>query len=161
MNRVTGVPIKVTGESVLYNIRFKFFTQVTILSFIHDPETESSDGWHVYLLGENVVGVDPHAGGEGDEVGDRLHDVPGVNPPCEPGQSSTLHREQSQASPESTRRPVLSSHDKMSLHLKHTQISFITGVQTNNVLQTRHETLAITITACMKHLSCTRYLMAL
>lgn len=28
------------------------------------------------LLGEDVVGEGSHAGGVGDEVGDRLHDVP-------------------------------------------------------------------------------------
>lgn len=51
------------------------------------------------LLGEDVVGEGSHAGGVGDEVGHRLHDVPRVHPPGEPGQSATLHWQQGQAAP--------------------------------------------------------------
>lgn len=44
------------------------------------------------LFGKDIIGEDSDAGGVGDEVSDRLHDVPWIDPPREPRQSATLHR---------------------------------------------------------------------
>ena len=37
---------------------------------------------NTHLFGEDVVGEEDHAGGAGDEEGDRLHDVPGKHIPA-------------------------------------------------------------------------------
>ena len=45
------------------------------------------------------VGIACDGGAIGDEVGDRLHDVPGVLPPGEPCQDSELDRHQAKSNP--------------------------------------------------------------
>lgn len=51
------------------------------------------------LFGQHEVSVASHGGAVCDEVGDRLHDVPGVLPPRQPRQHPKLHAHQAQAHP--------------------------------------------------------------
>lgn len=46
---------------------------------------------YAYLFGEYKVGIGGHGGSVGDEVGDRLHDVPGVLPPGQASQDTELN----------------------------------------------------------------------
>ena len=74
-------------------------------------------GLKVHLVGEDAIGEDPQAGAVGDEVGDGLHDVPGVHPPGEPGQRPALHRQQGHAPPQGPGGLGLGLEGQFSLHL--------------------------------------------
>lgn len=53
-----------------------------------------------HLLGDDKVGKHGHGGAVRDKVGHRLHDVPGVLPPREPGKEPKLQRHEGHAAPD-------------------------------------------------------------
>lgn len=76
-------------------------------------------GWsESCLFGQDIIGKYSHAGPVGDEVSDRLHDIPWVDPPREPGQGSALHRQEGHAGPDGFGSMELSCLGQLCLHLK-------------------------------------------
>lgn len=75
------------------------------------------------LFGEDIIGKGSDAGGVGDEVSDGFHDVPRIDPPGEPGQSSALHRQQGQACPDNPGGVDLRSLRQLRLHLSSSEKS--------------------------------------
>lgn len=60
--------------------------------------------YSVYLFGEYVVSVHGHGRAVRDKVRDRLHYVPRIFPPSEPGQYAELHGHEAQTDPSESRR---------------------------------------------------------
>lgn len=69
------------------------------------------------LFGQNIVGENSDAGPVRDEVSDRFHDVPRVDPPGEPSQGPALNRQQRHAGPQNPGAVELSCLGQLCLHL--------------------------------------------
>ena len=74
-------------------------------------------GINTDLSGDAVVCVHGHGGAVGDEVGHRLHNIPGVFPPGQSSQDSELDRHQAQAEPSQHRSLPLRFRTKLALFL--------------------------------------------
>lgn len=70
-----------------------------------------------YLAGEHKVGIHGHGCAISDEVGNGLHDIPGVLPPGQPGQDAKLGRHVRHAAPQHQSRTAFCLLTQLLLHL--------------------------------------------